>query len=63
MNGKKDEAQIIFDLKKELGFKDKYFEKKINYLFGFIEQPDLTVSEDTILDFHLAHKTNNEFFF
>ena len=25
---KKDEAQIIFDLKKELGFKDDYFEKK-----------------------------------
>ena len=36
--------------------------KKINYLFGFIEQPDLTISEATILDFHLAHKTNNEFF-
>ena len=26
--GKKDEAQILFDLKKELGFKDIYFEKK-----------------------------------
>ena len=61
--GRIEEAQLIFDLKKELGFKDKYFEKKINYLFGFIEQPDLTVSEATILDFHLAHKTNNEFFF
>ena len=61
--GRIDEAQLIFDLKKELGFKDKYFEKKINYLFGFIEQPDLTISEATILDFHLAHKTNNEFFF
>ena len=33
--GKKDEAQIIFDLKKELGFKDKYFETKINYLLGY----------------------------
>ena len=29
--GKKDEAQIILDLKKELGFNDKYFEK--NELF------------------------------
>ena len=26
--GKKEEAQLIFDLKKELGFKDEYFEKK-----------------------------------
>ena len=62
-DGRIEEAQLIFDLKKELGFKDKYFEKKINYLFGFIEQPDLTISEATILDFHLAHKTNDEFFF
>ena len=34
-SGKKDEAQLYFDLKKELGFSDKYFEKKINYLFGY----------------------------
>ena len=26
--GRIDEAQLIFDLKKELGFKDEYFEKK-----------------------------------
>ena len=31
-NGKKDEAQLIFDLKKELGFNDQYFENKLNYL-------------------------------
>ena len=30
--GRIEEAQLIFDLKKELGFKDKYFEKK-NKLF------------------------------
>ena len=28
-----------------------------------MEQPDLSISEATILDFHLAHKTNNQFFF
>ena len=32
---KEDEAQLIFDLKKELGFNDKYFENKINYLMGY----------------------------
>ena len=32
-SGKNEEAQVIFDLKKELGFEDKYFENKINFLF------------------------------
>ena len=59
--GKNDQAQLILDLKKELGFKDDYFENKINYLFGYIDQPNKEVSEKTILDFHLAHRTNSEF--
>jgi len=61
--GRIEEAQLIFDLKKELGFQDEYFENKINFLFGYINKPDLNVSEATILDFHLAHKTNKEFIF
>ena len=60
-NGKNDEAQMIFDLKKELGFKEKYFENKINYLLGYISKVDNTISEKSILDFHLAYKTNPEF--
>ena len=62
-SNKKDEAQIIFDLKKELGFKDDYFEKKINYLFEYTDEIDETISEKTILDFHLAHLTNPNFEF
>ena len=62
-SGKKDEAQLIFDLKKELGFKDKYFEKKISYLMGYSSKIDTTISEKTIFDFHLAHQTNPEFLF
>jgi len=61
--GKKDEAQIIFDLKKEIGFKDEYFEKKINNLLGYDSKKDNTISEKTILDFHLAHQTNPKFTF
>tara|TARA_B100000963_G_scaffold194927_1_gene169579 strand:+ start:599 stop:2371 length:1773 start_codon:yes stop_codon:yes gene_type:complete len=61
--GKKDEAQIIFDLKKEIGFKDKYFEKKINNLLGFDTKKENTISEKTILDFHLAHQVNPKFSF
>tara|TARA_A100000164_G_scaffold376176_1_gene412694 strand:- start:645 stop:2417 length:1773 start_codon:yes stop_codon:yes gene_type:complete len=60
---KKDEAQLILDLKYELGFKDKYFEKKINYLFGYNTKVDKTISEKSILDFHLAHVTNPDFSF
>ena len=58
-----EEAQLILDLKKELGFKDEYFEKKLNYLFGLTEKPDLNISENSILDFHLAHRTNPDFIF
>ncbi len=61
--GKNEEAQLILDLKKELGFRDDYYENKINYLFGYIDEVDKEVSEKSILDFHLAHRTNSEFFF
>ena len=60
---KKDEAQLLLDLKKELGFKDEFYEKKINFLMGYSSQPDLEVSENTILDFHLSHRTNPQFKF
>ena len=62
-SGKKEEAQIIFDLKKELGFEDEYFEKKITYLLGFSSKIDQTISEKSIFDFYLAHQTNPDFFF
>ena len=58
-----EEAQLIFDLKKELGFKDVYYENKLEYLFGYVDKPDLKISENNILDFHLAHITNPEFVF
>ena len=61
--GKIEEAQLILDLKKELGFKDDYFEKKINYLFGYTKEPELEISEASVLDFHLAHRTNPDFSF
>ena len=61
--GKNEEAQLILDLKKELGFKNEYFENKINYLFGYIEDVDQEISQKSILDFHLAHRTNPEFAF
>jgi len=62
-SGKKEEAQLIFDLKKELGFSDKYFEKKISYLFGYTSKIDKTISEKSIFDFYLAHQTDPNFIF
>ena len=62
-NDKKDQAQLVFDLKKESGFNDKYFESKINYLLGYTDQIEDTISENSILDFHLAHQINPDFKF
>ena len=61
--GKIEEAQLILDLKKETGFEDEYFEKKINFLFGFTNDVETSISEKSILDFHLAHRTNLDFYF
>jgi hypothetical protein len=58
-----EEAQLILDLKKENGFEDKFYEKKINYLMGYDDTPALVISESTILDFHLSHRTNPSFKF
>ena len=62
-NNQKDEAQLLMDLKKELGFDDKFYENKFNYLMGYINEPNIALSENTILDFHLSHITNPEFKF
>ena len=50
-------------LQKEMGFDDDYYENKINYLFGYIDETDKKISQNSILDFHLAHRTNSEFVF
>ncbi len=62
-NDRIEEAKLIYDLKKELGFKDKYFDNKINILFNYSSETDDAISEDSILDFFLAHKTNPNFSF
>ena len=62
-NNKKEEAQLLLDLKKELGFENEFYEKKINYLMGYSSQPNIEISESTILDFHLSHRTNPQFKF
>ena len=63
INGKIEEAQLIYDLKKELGLNDEYYDKKISFLLGYNNKIDENISEKSILNFHLAHITNKEFIF
>ena len=62
-NNEREVAQLQFDLKKELGFEDNFFEKKFNYLMEYDKTVDEKISEKSILDFHLSHRTNPEFEF
>ena len=62
-NNKREEAQLLIDLQLESGIADKFFNKKIDYLMGYNTEPAIEVSEKTILDFHLSHRTNPEFKF
>ena len=34
---------------------------RLNYLFGYLDEANKDVSENSILDFHLAHRTNPDF--
>mgnify|MGYP003953200023 CR=1 FL=1 len=61
-NDRKEEAQLIFDLLKERGFKDKFFESKINFLLGIEEQSaDKKILDDNLLNFYLSHVTSDNF--
>jgi hypothetical protein len=62
-NNKREEAQLLIDLQSELGITDNFFNKKIDYLMGYNTELEIEVSEKTILDFHLSHRTNPEFKF
>tara|TARA_B100001027_G_scaffold137130_1_gene95240 strand:- start:532 stop:2307 length:1776 start_codon:yes stop_codon:yes gene_type:complete len=62
-NDKREEAQLILDLKKESGFEDKYFERRINYLLKYSDKINNKISEKSIFDFYLAHQTNPNFYF
>ena len=58
---RKDEAQLVFDLLKEHGFKDKFFETKINFLLGTTESGGNKILDDNLLNFYLSHITSDNF--
>ena len=58
---KREEAQLLYDLNKEFGFKDDFYEDKFNILMGYTEKEDESISDKNILNFHLSHRVNNNF--
>ena len=59
---KKEEAQLLFDLRFEFESLDEFFVKKFNILLGY-EKKDELISDKNILNFHLSHKTNENFLY
>ncbi len=57
---KKEEAQLLFDLKSEMESLDDFFVKKFNLLMGYAVKEE-TLSDENILYFHLSHKTIENF--
>ena len=57
----REEAQLLYDLSKELGFSDNFYEDKFNFLMGYVSEVSEQVSEKNILDFHLSHRTSSNF--
>jgi len=57
---KNEQASLRYDLEKELGYSDPFFEKKFQYLLGYISNTS-TTSEEDLLNLHLSFLTNNEY--
>tara|TARA_B100000674_G_scaffold383154_1_gene326278 strand:- start:577 stop:2160 length:1584 start_codon:yes stop_codon:yes gene_type:complete len=52
---KKEIAQLQYDLIKETGYQDKFFDKGFNFLMGYIKNPEIKISEKNLLEFHLSY--------
>jgi hypothetical protein len=57
----REEAQLLYDLLKELGFSDNFYEDKFNFLMGYVSEASEQISEKDILDFYLSHRTISNF--
>ena len=61
--GFREQAQLLYDLNKEYGLKDDFYEDKFNFLMEYSEDADSKISERNILNFHLSHITNPNFIY
>ena len=57
LNEKKEEAQLNFDLLREEGRSDKFFDDKILFLLGMKDKPNNTISDKNLLNFYLSSVT------
>tara|TARA_B100001250_G_scaffold285215_1_gene247280 strand:- start:498 stop:2234 length:1737 start_codon:yes stop_codon:yes gene_type:complete len=60
-NDRKDEAQLVFDLLLERGFKDKFYEDKINYLLGIKNETSQKIIDNNLLNFYISYITSENF--
>ena len=58
---RKGEAQLKLELLKETGFKDKFFEDKINYLLGTSDTTNQKIVDNNLFNFYLSQITSNNF--
>ena len=59
----KEVAQLQYDLIKESGFKDIFFDKSFNYLMGYTSDTEILLSEESLLNFHLSYLTMKDFLY
>ena len=57
----KEVAQLQYDLVKETGFQDSFFDKSFNFLMGYSDNSDVDLSEENLLDFHLSYLSKEDF--
>ena len=60
-NDRKNEAQLLFDLLRETGLKDNFFEDKINFLLGITDKTNQKILDNNLLNFYFSHITSNDF--
>ena len=59
----KEIAQLQYDLIKEAGFKDNFFDKSFNYLMGYNNNSEIKISQENLLNFHLSYLSIKNFSF
>ena len=60
-NKKDNQAQLLYDILKEQGKSDNFFDDKINYLLGVSEKTTNKINEKNLLNFYLSSVTNPNF--
>ena len=60
-NNKKNQAQLLFDILKEQGNSDNFFDDKINYLLGITKKNNGKIYDNNLLNFYLSSVTVKNF--